>query len=124
MAKRILVIDDQESMLNIVAQMLRNKGFEVSTALNGEEGFNVFIQDPNSFNLILADVNMPKLDGFEFLKKIKSKYKLPPVIFVTGMNEDVIKVVGEEYKVDGIINKPFVVEDALEVINEALQIGS
>ena len=67
---------------------------------------------------------MPKLDGFEFLKKIKSKYKLPPVIFVTGMNEDVIKVVGEEYKVDGIINKPFVVEDALEVINEALQIGS
>lgn len=124
MAKHVLVIDDQESMLNIIAQMLRDKGFAVSTALNGEEGFNVFIQDPDSFNLILADINMPKRDGFEFLKKIKSKHKLPPVIFVTGMNEDVIKVVGEEYKVDGIIKKPFIVEDALKVINEALKVGS
>ncbi|MFC1511247.1 response regulator transcription factor [Candidatus Margulisiibacteriota bacterium] len=120
MAKHILVIDDQESMRNIVAQMLRNEGYQVSEADNGQAGLRLFVQNKYAFDLILADVNMPKIDGFEFLKKVKTLSPNSPVIFLTGINEEVAKTVGTEYKVDGIIKKPFVVEEALAVIQKAL----
>jgi len=103
MAKHILVIDDQESMRSIISQMLKDKGYQVTTANDGEEGLNLFNQNPESFSLVLADVNMPKTDGFEFLKKVKSDHPKTPVILLTGVNEDVAKFMGKEYKADGVI---------------------
>lgn len=118
MSKHILVIDDQESMRSIISQMLRDNGYFVTTAVDGEAGLMLFNQNPESVNLILADVNMPKIDGFEFLKKVKQTHPKTPVIFLTGVNEDVARTVGEEYKIDGIIKKPFVVSEVLEVIEK------
>lgn len=120
MAKHILVIDDQESTRNIIGQMLTDKGYQVTSAADGEEGLTLFYQNPESFDLILADINMPKIDGFEFLKNIKQRSPASPVIFLTGINEDVVKIIGEEFKVDGIIRKPFQVDKILEVIKKLL----
>lgn len=120
MAAHILVIDDQESMRSIISQMLKNKGFQVSTANDGEEGLNLFNQNPESFSLVLADVNMPKIDGFEFLKRVKSDHPKTPVILLTGVNEDIAKYVGKEYKADGVIKKPFKVEETLAEIEKVI----
>jgi len=117
----ILVIDDQESMRNIISQMLKDKGYKVTTASDGEEGLNLFNQNPQKFNLVLADVNMPKIDGFELLKKVKSTHPQTPVIFMTGVNENAAKIVGGEYNAEGIIKKPFKVEEALEVIGKIIK---
>ncbi len=121
MAAHILVIDDQESMRSIISQMLKNKGFQVSTANDGEEGLNLFNQNPGSFSLVLADVNMPKIDGFEFLKKVKSSHPQTPVILLTGVNEDIAEYVGKEYKADGVIKKPFKVEETLAEIQKVIE---
>lgn len=122
MAKHILVIDDQESMRSIIGQMLKDKGFEVSAASDGEEGLALFNKNPEAIDLILADINMPKIDGFEFLKKVKHRSPASPVIFLTGVNEDVAKMVGGEHNVDGVIKKPFQVEEVLAVIKKSLSL--
>ena len=114
----ILIVDDQESMLSIISHMLRDRGHDVDEATNGEEGFKIFEDNPSSFNLVVADVNMPKVDGFEFLKKIKSANPKLPVILMTGMNEEVVGVISEEYHADAVIKKPFVVDDALDMIEK------
>ncbi|MEE8638112.1 MAG: response regulator, partial [Candidatus Margulisiibacteriota bacterium] len=120
MAKHILIIDDQKSMRSILTQMLKDKGYQVTAAGDGEEGLRRFNQDPGSFNLILADINMPKIDGFGFLKIVKLQHPKIPVVFLTGINEDVAKIVGKEHKVDGIIKKPFQVEETLAIIEKLL----
>ena len=120
MPKNILVIDDQESMRSIIGQMLTGAGYQVTSADDGEKGLMLFSQNPKSFHLILADINMPKIDGFQFLKQVKLGHPAIPVIFLTGINEEVAKIVGEEYHVDGIIEKPFKVEEALLVIENVL----
>ncbi len=116
----ILVIDDQASMRSILSQMLKDQGHEVSTANEGKEGLELFNQNPESFALVLADVNMPGMDGFEFLKEVKSSHPQTPVILLTGVNEDVAKYMGREYKADGVIKKPFKVEETLSVIEKIL----
>ena len=118
--KHILVIDDQESMRSIIATVLKDKGYQVTAVDDGEQGLTFLKHNPDSFDLILADVNMPKIDGFELLKIVKTDYPQKPVIFLTGMNEEITTVVGEEYKFDGIIKKPFQVEEALMLIEKCL----
>lgn len=121
MANHILVIDDQESMQSIISQMLKDKGYQVSTASDGEEGLNLLNQNPDSFDLVLADVNMPKIDGFEFLKTVKNTHPQKPVILMTGVNKDAAKVLGEEYQADAVIEKPFKVEEVLAVIRRIME---
>ncbi|KPJ69716.1 hypothetical protein AMJ44_02510 [candidate division WOR-1 bacterium DG_54_3] len=120
MAKHILVIDDQESTRRIISQMLIDQGYQVTPAADGKEGLALFNQNPEAIDLILADINMPKIDGFEFLKRVKHRSPASPVIFLTGINVDVAKIVGEEYKVDGIIKKPFQVEEILKIIEKVI----
>ena len=120
MAANILVIDDQESARALTALMLKGGGHHVVLAEDGEEGLEIFNKGPEAFNLIIADVNMPKIDGFEFLRRIKNKSPKTPVIFLTGIDENAAKVIGKEYKVDAIIKKPYVVDEALKTIERIL----
>jgi two-component system alkaline phosphatase synthesis response regulator PhoP len=120
MAKRILVIDDQESMRSVATQMLGEKGHEIVTAGDGAEGWKIFEREGSTFNLVLADVNMPKLDGFELLKRIKTKSPKTPVILLTGTNEEMAQYFGKEFKADEVINKPFIVDEAVATIEKLL----
>lgn len=121
MAKHIIIMDDQESMLQILSQTLKDQGFEVTTANDGEEGLSKIKANPQAFNLILADVNMPKLNGFELLQQVKQSQPRIPVVFCTSMAEGVVDMVGKEYHVDGVIKKPFEIEDVLKTINQVLK---
>jgi len=115
---KILVIDDQESMRSIISQMLRDKGHQVTTADDGEQGLELFKQD--TYDLVLADVNMPGIDGFELLRTVKSDHPTTPVILLTGVNEDAAQYVGKEYKADGVIKKPFQIEDTVKEIEKVI----
>lgn len=116
---KILVADDQESMRKIIAGMLVEAGHEVVTAEDGLAAFDLLKQ--SSFDLIVADVNMPKLNGLEFLKKVRDAYPRSRVIFVTGMIEETIRLGAEKLGLSGLILKPFDKAGALETIEKVLQ---
>jgi CheY-like chemotaxis protein len=116
---RILVADDQESMRLIVAGLLREKGHEISLAEDGLQAYQLFQQKP--FDLIVADVNMPRLNGLEFLAKVKTEKPGTKVVFVTGMLEETVRIGSEKLGLDGLILKPFDKTAALQVIEKALK---
>ncbi len=116
---RILVADDQESMRLILAQMLQGKGHAVTTAEDGLQAYEALNRTP--FDLVVADVNMPRLNGLEFLKKVKAEKPSTRVVFVTGMLEETVRLGAENLGLDGLILKPFDQTAALEVIDQALQ---
>jgi CheY-like chemotaxis protein len=115
---KILVVDDQESMRHIISGMLEEKGHSVVSAEDGAEAFDKFQE--SSFDLIVADVNMPKLNGLDFLKKVKTAKPATKVVFVTGMLEETIKLGAEKFGLDGLIIKPFEKPAALDTINKVL----
>jgi CheY-like chemotaxis protein len=115
---RILVADDQESMRLIISGMLEENGHTVVTAEDGLAAFEKFKND--SFDLLVADVNMPGLNGIEFLRKVKAEKPQTKIIFVTGMLEAAVKVGAEKFGLDGLILKPFDKKEALEIIGKVL----
>lgn len=115
---KILVADDQASMRLIISNMLKEKGHTVVEAEDGLSAYNRLKQD--SFDLVVADVNMPKMNGLEFLKKVKAEKPSAKVIFVTGMLEETVKLGAENFGLDGLIIKPFEKSDALETIEKVL----
>ena len=104
MSKKILIVDDEKSIVDIVAFNLKKEGYEVVCAYDGEEGLKlVFSENPS---LVLLDIMMPKLDGFEVCRLIREKSQVP-VIMLTARAEEVDKVLGLELGADDYVTKPF-----------------
>ena len=78
----ILIIDDEKAIRNVLREILKNEGFTVEEAADGEEGFAKFIA--GVYDLVLCDIKMPKLDGVEFLQKVMSLPSEVPVIIISG----------------------------------------
>ena len=110
---KVLIADDQESMRIIIAGMLRESGHEVETVEDGRAAFDKL--NAGSYDLVVADVNMPKLNGLEFLAKVREK-----VVFVTGLLEETVKLGSEKLGLNGLILKPFDKTAALEKITRIL----
>ena len=102
---KILVVDDEARMRKLVKDFLANKGFSVVEAADGEEAVDVFFQD-KEIALVLLDVMMPKMDGWEVLKTIR-KYSQVPVIMLTARSEERDELQGFSLGVDEYISKPF-----------------
>ena len=115
---RILVADDQATMRHIIAEMLQEKGHTVTAVEDGLAAYES--AKSGDFDLIVADVNMPRLDGLEFLKKIKAEKPGTKVIFVTGMLEETVRIGSAKLGLDGLIMKPFEKSVALELIEKIL----
>ncbi len=83
MAKKILIVDDAASIRQVLSIALRGAGYEVVDACDGEDALTKLNGD--KFNLIISDVNMPRMDGIAFLKQVKQhpRYKFTPVIMLT-----------------------------------------
>jgi len=86
MKKTILVVDDFTSIRHFVCEMLGKKGYNTLGAANGDEAYQVLIQNADVVNLVLTDYNMPDCTGYDLLKKIKSNNSVAhvPVIFLTA----------------------------------------
>ena len=102
---KILVVDDEARMRKLVKDFLTNKGFQVIEAGDGEEAVDIFFADKD-IALVLLDVMMPKMDGWEVLKTIR-KYSRVPVIMLTARSEERDELQGFSLGVDEYISKPF-----------------
>ncbi|MBS4538501.1 response regulator transcription factor [Clostridium sp. D2Q-11] len=108
MAKKILVVDDEKPIADILRFNLQKEGYDVSLAHDGEEAVKIAMEwDPD---LILLDIMLPKKDGFEVLKEIREK-KDTPVIMLTAKEEEVDKILGLEMGADDYITKPFSIRE-------------
>ena len=102
---KILVVDDEARLRKLVKDFLTNKGFQVIEAGDGEEAVDIFFADKD-IALVLLDVMMPKMDGWEVLKTIR-KYSQVPVIMLTARSEERDELQGFSLGVDEYISKPF-----------------
>lgn len=101
---KILIGDDNKQITSILSQYTEKEGYEVETAENGQEVLDKF--DDEAINLILLDVMMPKIDGFEVCRLIREK-SMVPIIMITARSEDFEKIMGLDIGADDYIIKPF-----------------
>lgn len=115
---KILVIDDEIDIRKLVAVMLESVGYKVSIASNGQEGLDLLLNE--YFDLIITDVMMPGLDGWEVCRRVK---QMPhthntAVVFLTVRNQPLDRIMGMEVtQADGYLTKPFNQHELLEIVN-------
>lgn len=107
MEKCILVVEDESKIREFISLYLRKEGYKVIQADNGEAGVEKFKE--NKIDLIVLDIMMPKLNGFEVCKKIREKSKVP-IIMLTAIEEERDHVKGYELGADDYVTKPFKVK--------------
>ncbi|TCO77938.1 response regulator YycF [Marinisporobacter balticus] len=110
MGRKVLVVDDERSISEILKFNLEKEGYEVSVASDGEEAVQKAYQvEPE---IILLDVMLPKMDGFQVCKKIRENFNMP-IIMLTAKEEEVDKILGLELGADDYITKPFSMRELL-----------
>ncbi|MCC6211433.1 MAG: response regulator [Burkholderiales bacterium] len=122
MAARILVVDDDESLCELLRMHLAAAGYEVSTAYDAiSAGYQVLKSPPD---LLLTDVNMPHMDGFEFVAALKADSTLPniPVIFLTSVEDGDHR--GKELGAVGYLTKPVRADRLLEIVAQHVPGGA
>lgn len=124
MAHRILMIDDDREMVSLGKLILEREGFEVLFAYGGEEGLQILEQEKDNIDLILLDIMMLGMDGWQTLEVIKEgEYADIPVIMLTARHylENESEASNYSHLFDGYIVKPFVVRDLMGRINDLLK---
>ena len=101
---KILLIDDDHGLADLLAQLLELEGFKLTLAYDGQQGLDKAISE--SFDLILLDVMLPKMNGFDLLKQLRLK-KQTPVLMLTARGDEIDRVVGLEIGADDYLPKPF-----------------
>jgi len=119
MDKRILIIDDEASVLSTLKRLFRNKPYEVFSALSAEEGLTLL--KSQSVDLIISDMRMPLMDGAEFLSIVKETYPLTERILLTGYSDmdSTIKAINDG-GIFGYLSKPWDIDQLLSLVDNAL----
>lgn len=107
--EKILIVDDEIEIAELISDVLSDEGFETITANDGETGLEAVRNNPD-ISLILLDIMMPKIDGLTLCRKIRDTITCP-IIFVSAKSRTLDVVVGLEMGADDYITKPFVVEE-------------
>lgn len=105
---KILIVDDEEDIAELISDVLSDEGFETCVRFNGEEALE-FVEK-ETFDLIILDIMMPKMSGTEVCNQIRDKVDCP-IIFVTAKNQLLDKLLGFEIGADDYITKPFTIEE-------------
>lgn len=103
--KKILVVDDEARMRKLVNDFLTKNNFEVTEACDGEQAVDIFFQK-GDFDMVVLDVMMPKMDGWQVLKSIR-EFSTVPIIMLTAKTEERDELLGFKLGVDEYITKPF-----------------
>ena len=120
-AKKILIVDDEQDIVETLKFMLEAEGYECFCAYDGENGLNLakeIIPD-----LMILDVMMPKINGYKISRLLKydTKYKDIPIIMVTARSQEEDKLIGQETGVNEYITKPFELDDIIKKVKEYLE---
>ena len=118
MAKKVLVVDDERNIVNIIAYNLKKAGYEVVTAFDGRSGYEKTISE--NPDLILLDVMMPVMDGYEVCREIRKTLNTP-IIMLTARAEEADKVLGLEIGADDYVTKPFGVRELMARVKANLR---
>jgi len=117
----ILVVEDEENLANTIALNLRLDNYLVTVARNGKDALQFFTKHLGALHLILLDVMLPDINGFDLCKEIKQASPDLPVIFLTAKNQMADKIGGLKLGADDYITKPFDLEELLLRINNLLK---
>ena len=104
MAKKVLVVDDEKLIVKGIRFSLEQDGMEVDCAYDGQEALDKAMATP--YDMILLDVMLPKMDGFEVCQRIR-EFSNMPIVMLTAKGDDMDKILGLEYGADDYITKPF-----------------
>ncbi len=103
--KKILVIEDEESILMALEDDLTYEGYQVETAMDGLKG--VSLAEKNTYDLIILDIMLPGMDGYEICKKLRAGGLPTPILMLTAKSQEIDKVLGLELGADDYVTKPF-----------------
>jgi DNA-binding response OmpR family regulator len=115
---RILLVDDEQPVQKLLSYPLEKDGYEVVPALDGQAALNEF--DRQSFDLVVLDIMLPKVDGLEVCRQLRAKSSVP-IIMLTAKAEEIDKVLGLELGADDYITKPFSMREFRSRVRAALR---
>jgi nitrogen-specific signal transduction histidine kinase len=118
--ERILFVDDEEILVDIARGMLGDLGYHVTVAANGSEAWNLFLEDPSRFDLVITDQIMPDVTGVALAQKMLGVRKEMPIILCTGYSEMVSAEKAKELGICAFVMKPMVKKELAETIRRVL----
>lgn len=118
MSKTILVIEDEEDIRDILSYYIEKEGFNIKEAENGKSGINIIRKE--KIDLIILDLMLPDISGYDVCKEISKDYKIP-IIMLTAKNDIVDKILGLELGADDYVTKPFDVREIIARIKACLR---
>jgi len=123
MKKCILIVDDSESIREVVSAALIESGFEVVQGVDGKDGLDNLHKRSKDIKLIISDLNMPNMDGIELVKEVRSdeRFKYLPIIMLTTESQMGKKMEAKQAGATGWIIKPFEKAKLLNVINKVMR---
>lgn len=118
MTKTVMVVDDSVSMRQLVSFALKDAGYEVVPAVNGKDAFDKL--NGTRIDMVITDLNMPEMNGVDFIKKLRGKfgYKFTPVVMLTTESRETNKQEGREAGASGWLVKPFTPQQLIEVVKK------
>lgn len=121
MSKEILIVDDSESIRELISSALTESGFIIHKAINGVDAIEK-LKMLSNISLILTDLNMPVMDGLMLVKEVRAieKYKYMPILILTTETEVQKKIIAKEAGATGWLVKPFEKDKLIKVINKVI----
>jgi len=115
---KILIIEDERSVREVLTKMLESRGYHVVASADGQSGLNRFQEEP--FDLVVTDLNMPGLSGWDVAREVKLHAPGTPVILVTGTGDRIDRAVAGAKGIDSVVGKPFEFREVMRTIAQAL----
>jgi two-component system alkaline phosphatase synthesis response regulator PhoP len=117
----IFVVEDEESLADTIALNLKLENYKVTIARNGKDALKMFVKAPSAASLVLLDVMLPDINGFDLCRQFKALNPALPVVFLTAKNQTSDKIGGLKLGADDYITKPFDLEELLLRISNLLK---
>jgi len=116
---KILIVEDEEAILMALEDNLKLEGYEVESATDGEKGFSMASE--GKFDLIILDIMLPRMDGFEVCKQLRQAGNTTPIMMLTAKSQEIDKVLGLELGADDYVTKPFSPRELLARVKALLR---
>ena len=122
MVKKILIVEDEARIARVISLELKHEGYAVEIASNGKDAINLALAE--DWDLVLLDVMLPEMSGFEVLRRLRMQDEQTPVILLTARNSVFDKVNGLDHGANDYITKPFEMEELLARIRSAIRVAT
>lgn len=123
MKKTILIVDDSESIRELVGKILENAGYQVYKSINGKDALDNIVNIKEPISLIITDLFMPVMDGFGFIGEIRNdeKYRFTPILMLTTESNMEKKIEAKKAGVTGWMVKPFQEDKLLKIVHKIIR---